>query len=180
MASIVVVLPNVREGKMIKNMLVQNGFSEIFVCSSGGQAIAQCDGLEEGIVISGYKLVDMMYAQLCENLPPYFKLLLLASERDLMEREDSDLMTLAVPFRGSDLLSTVELMLGSITYRGKKKDAPKGKRTPEQEALIREAKGLLMNRNNMSEQEAHRYIQKCSMDTSRSFVETAQMILTMR
>lgn len=30
----------------------------------------------------------------------------------------------------------------------------------------------------MSEEEAHKYLQKCSMDSSRDLVETAQMVLS--
>ena len=36
-----------------------------------------------------------------------------------------------------------------------------------------------MNRNNMDEEEAYRYIQKCSMDSGTNMVETAQMVLVM-
>ena len=36
-----------------------------------------------------------------------------------------------------------------------------------------------MERNNLTEEEAHRYIQKCSMDNATNMVETAQMILTL-
>lgn len=36
-----------------------------------------------------------------------------------------------------------------------------------------------MNRNHMTEEEAHRYIQKCSMDSGTNMAETAQMVLTM-
>ena len=180
MASIVVVLPGQQEGKMIKNILIQNGFSEVFVCTSGAQTLARIDDLDAGVVISGYKLADMMYAELAENLPEEFRLLLLASDCHLAQRDEPDIMTLGLPFRAGDLVATVELMLGSVTYPKKQKKGPKGKRTPQEEALITEAKAILMNRNNMSEKEAHRYIQKCSMDTSRSFVETARMILCMR
>lgn len=35
-----------------------------------------------------------------------------------------------------------------------------------------------MNRNNMTEEEAHRYIQKCSMDSGTNLVETSQMVLS--
>ena len=34
-----------------------------------------------------------------------------------------------------------------------------------------------MERNNMTEEEAHRYLQKHSMDNSTNLVETAQMVL---
>ena len=45
--------------------------------------------------------------------------------------------------------------------------------------MLEEAKGLLMERNGMSEEEAHRYIQKCSMDSGTNLVETAEMVLSM-
>ena len=41
------------------------------------------------------------------------------------------------------------------------------------------AKTLLMERNNMTESEAHRYIQKCSMDSGTNLVETAQMVISL-
>lgn len=44
--------------------------------------------------------------------------------------------------------------------------------------LIKKAKELLMERNNMSEGEAHRYLQKCSMDSGTNLVETAEMVLS--
>ena len=42
---------------------------------------------------------------------------------------------------------------------------------------ISNAKAVLMQRNHMTEDEAYRYLQKTSMDTGRTMVETAQMIL---
>ena len=45
--------------------------------------------------------------------------------------------------------------------------------------LEQQAKELLMDRNHLSEEEAHRYIQKCSMDSGTNMVETAQMVLSM-
>lgn len=36
-----------------------------------------------------------------------------------------------------------------------------------------------MARNHMTESEAHRYLQKCSMDSGTSMVETAQMVISL-
>ena len=44
---------------------------------------------------------------------------------------------------------------------------------------IKDAKELLMARNHMTEEEAHRYLQKTSMDSGTNLVETAQMVLSM-
>ena len=99
MPGIIVALPKLQDAKTIKNLLVQNGFSEIVAVSSGAQAISNADFMEIGLVISGYKLPDMIYSQLAEDLPRDFKLLLLASGRVLAERSDEDIVSLEMPFQ---------------------------------------------------------------------------------
>lgn len=59
-----------------------------------------------------------------------------------------------------------------------KKTARK-KRSQQEQTYIDQAKKALMEQKSMSEEEAFRYLQKCSMDSGRSMVETAQMILLM-
>ena len=54
------------------------------------------------------------------------------------------------------------------------------KRSREEQAYINQAKKLLMEKNQMTEQEAFRYIQKNSMDSCTNMVETAQMILLLQ
>ena len=61
--------------------------------------------------------------------------------------------------------------------RKKKKEKPK-ERDPREKKIIDEAKKLLMERNHMTEEEAHRYVQKCSMDSGNNMVETAEMIMS--
>ena len=52
-------------------------------------------------------------------------------------------------------------------------------RSSEEKGLIDQAKRLLMERNGMTEEEAHRYIQKCSMDSGTNLIETAQMVISL-
>ena len=52
-------------------------------------------------------------------------------------------------------------------------------RSQEERLLIDRAKALLMERNNMTETEAHRYLQKCSMNSGTNLVETAQMVMSL-
>ncbi len=52
-------------------------------------------------------------------------------------------------------------------------------RNAQDEAIIKRAKQLLIERNNMTEDEAHRYLLKRSMDNSVSLVETAQILLAL-
>ena len=50
-------------------------------------------------------------------------------------------------------------------------------RFKKEQKSIDDAKALLMERNHLSEEEAHKYIQKLSMDSGNNLVETAEMIL---
>ena len=67
----------------------------------------------------------------------------------------------------------------TITRRRKKQREKPKQRSKDEQEMIAEAKALLMERNNMTEKEAHRYIQKRSMDNGTNLTETAQMILSL-
>ncbi len=85
---------------------------------------------------------------------------------------------LSTPIKVYDLLNTVNMMLQSMDRRRKKRRKELKNRDPKQQETIRKAKELLMTRNNMSEEEAHRYLQKSSMDSGTNMVETAEMVLS--
>lgn len=185
MTNIVVVFPKAEEAKGIKSLLMRNGFSVTAACTTGAQALGHLDGLNDGILISGYKLLDMMYTELYECMPEGFEMLLMASAHVISEgingREAShgDIVTLTMPLKVYDLINTVDMMTQTLERRRKKRRQKPKMRNEEEISLILEAKMILMNRNNMSEEEAHHYIQKCSMDSGTNMVETAQMVLSM-
>lgn len=179
MTGLIVALPRMEEAKSIKNLLVRSGYTVVGVCTTGAQAIAIADGLNDAIVICGYKLPDMLYEELHECLPTGFEMLLMASQHLLTNRMQENIVSLAMPLKVHDLLNTVDMMVQTMERRRKKQKAKPKVRNKEEEELIKQAKHLLMERNNMSEEEAHRYIQKCSMDSSTNMVETAQMVLSL-
>lgn len=90
-----------------------------------------------------------------------------------------NLVCLATPLRVNELLQTVKMMEDTLTRRRKRAKRVPRERTEEEEALISAAKQLLTERNNLSEEEAHRYMQKRSMDNGTGMAETAQMILSL-
>lgn len=180
MTSVIVVLPKIDDAKNMKNLLVRNGISVSGVCTTGAQAIALADGLSDGIVLCGYKLADMLYSQLREDLPPGFEMLLMASQQVIGDgMVQSDMMCLVMPLKVHDLINTIDMMIQGIERRKRKRREAPRERSQSERQMIEEAKTVLMNRNHMSEEEAHRYIQKCSMDSGTNMVETAQMVLAM-
>ena len=70
-------------------------------------------------------------------------------------------------------------MEGEIRRRQKRMRQRPKLRSEEDQKVIQKAKELLMGRNGFSEEEAHRYIQKRSMDNGTELVEVSQMILSL-
>lgn len=177
MAGIIVVFPNQEDSRAIKNLLVRNGFNAVASCTSGAQAISRADDIGEGIIISGYRLTDMQYKDILESVEGRFEMLLIASQDRLLEEEVS-VSTLTMPIKVRDLINTVEMMEHNILAKRYRKKSKAHKRDPQEQAIIEQAKNVLMEKNHISEMEAHRYIQKTSMDSGNNMVETAKMILT--
>ena len=175
MSIIIVVMPKVEDAKKIRRILVNHGFTDTIFCPTGAGALMEINKYTSGLVVSGYRLSDMYYRELSENLPKYFDILLIGSASAVSDNP-SGLMSLTTPLKVFDLVNTVEMMIRQIDRLKQDKRKPK-KRSEREENYIHNAKRLLMDRNNLSEEEAHRYIQKCSMDNATNMVETAQMIL---
>lgn len=179
MTNIIVALPKVEEAKVIKNILVRSGFSVTGICTTGAQAISQADGLNDGIVVCSYKLADMVYSELHECLPHGFEMLLMASARLIDECYGNDIVCLSMPLKTDDLINTVNMLVEGIERRRRKAKLKPRVRSAEEESAIKDAKEILMVRNHMTEEEAHRYLQKCSMDSGTNMVETSLMVLSM-
>ena len=107
------------------------------------------------------------------------QMLLAASPRILEECQSRDIVFLELPLKVHDLVNTLEMMSGSILRQRKKRKAMHRRRSEEEKKMIDKAKKLLMERNHLTEEEAHRYIQKCSMDSGNTLVETAQMVFSL-
>lgn len=180
MTGIVIVFPRLEDARGIRNLLVRSGFSVHAVCTTGAQAISSLEDLNDGIVISGYRLTDMMYLELKECLPEGFALLLLTTRQHLSECDaGGDMACLSMPLKVHELVETVHALIRQCERnRRKRRESPREK-SPEEMELIDRAKALLMEKKSMTEVQAHKYLQKCSMDSGRSIVESAQMILMM-
>ncbi len=177
MSVIVVVLPKLDNAKKIRKILLEHGFQNVIACASASSAFQTITRNECGLVLSGYRLKDMHYLELLDSLPPYFELVLMGSSETVAEAS-AGILSLTTPVKVYDLVNTAEMVLRQLERRFKKEKKPKA-RSEREENYIRNAKFLLMERNHLTEEEAHRYIQKSSMDNGTNMVETAQMILTL-
>ena len=111
-------------------------------------------------------------------MPRDFESILLGSE-ETVSQVGAGILSLTMPVKAYDLVNTADMVLRQLERRIKKKTRTPKKRSEKEQNYIRNAKFLLMERNYLTEEEAHKYLQKCSMDNGTNMVETAQMILTL-
>lgn len=176
---VIVAFAKEEDGKSIRNILVKNGFSVSAVCTSAAQVLSETDGRGGGVVVCGYRLRDMIFSELNENLPSWFSMLLLASPAKLGGHDTKNVVYVAMPLKVHDLIQTMDMMCQNQMRLKRKRRRMRPERTEEEIRLITEAKLLLMERNQMTEDEAHRYLQQRSMDNATNLVETAQMVLSL-
>lgn len=179
MPSIIIAFPKLDDAKLIKNILVRNGYEVNALCTTGAQAVSMANALDGGIVLCGYRLPDMHYSEIYNYLPKGYEMLLMATPAKLSECANHDIVCLSMPLKAHDLVNTVAMMFAGCCRRNKKEQEKPKQRSEQDKATILKAKLLLMDRNHMSEEEAHRYLQKTSMDSGTNMVETAEMILSL-
>ncbi|MCR5667131.1 MAG: ANTAR domain-containing protein [Eubacterium sp.] len=179
MLSIVVAFPKPEVARNIRNVLVKNGYDVAAVCTTGGQAIGKMHDLEYGILVCGYRFVDMPCEEIVPYMPANFEMLLITSKAVLFDDFERNIVSCSMPLKVHEFLSTLEMMAYAIERRRKKIKAQPKKRSAKEQAIIDQAKHILMERNQLSEEQAHKYLQKTSMDSATSLTETAQMIISM-
>jgi response regulator NasT len=116
----------------------------------------------------------MAAVELYHDIPPGYTLLVLANQAKLDQINEENIVKLSAPVQKKELIASVQMLLQTGAQR-EKPNVPK--RSEEEKELIWKAKFLLMERQHMTEEQAHRFIQKRSMDAGYKMVQTAQIIL---
>lgn len=175
---IIVAFPKPEDSRAIRSLLSRNGFNVVANCTTGASAINRADDIGEGIIITGYKLPDMLYSDIVDNVGSSFEVILLASKNRLME-DNTGVATLEMPLKVRDLINSVEMMENQILSKRHKTKRKPGTRSPEDQAIINQAKEALITIQNLTEEQAHRYLQKNAMDSGCTMVEVAKMVSVM-
>lgn len=131
MVGIIVVFPNKGNAANIRNLLVRGGMDVTGACTTGAQALNYADALDEGIVVCGYKLKDMMYTELREYLPEQFEMLLIASADKWSTGMINGIVGLSMPVKAYDLMNTMDMMLRNIGQRRRKLQAGTKNQRPQ-------------------------------------------------
>lgn len=174
MDRIVVAFANEEAQRRILRLLESEGCSPAACCAAGAEVIRTVHKLGSAIVVCGFKLRDMTASDLAADLRQSAVLLAVSSAVNLDLCEGENLYKLPTPVRRSDFFATLDLLR---QFEEKHLHHPPPKRREADQQLIQKAKELLMDVNRMTEAEAHRFLQKRSMDAGLKMAETAQLII---
>lgn len=159
----------------VERILLRSGIEIRTSCRSGKEAIRAVRRMDGGIIICSARLTDMTADDLAENLDGSALLLILSHPSESHLAKQDGLFRLQIPVRSGELIGCVRILLQLDEQRA---EALIPKRSTEDKAIIERAKQMLMKKNDMTEEEAHRFIQKRSMETSTPMQEISEMILT--
>ena len=177
MGTILVAMPKTEDSNRLCTIIKNAGLLEdVEICHTAAEVLRYSNARDCGVVICTKQIFEMNYLELSGYLPGYFGMIILTKNMSL-ETTSEKMVKLMLPLSPRDFISTIRMTIGMVdrTLRKKKKMPPR--RSASEQKIIDEAKKLLIEQNGMTEPEAFRYIQKCSMDTGRNMIESAQMIL---
>ncbi len=160
----------------IADMLEKAGVTVRFRCRSGAEVIRAVKTMGSGVVICGHKLADMSAGHLAHELHGQAKFLILAKQDQLDMVDDTDVFKLQIPISAGELRGGVSILI-QLDEIAARSQIPQ--RSEEERHVIDKAKELLMESRGFTEAQAHKYLQKRSMETGTKLVETARQILEM-
>lgn len=163
-----------------------NGLPVCCVAATGSQVLGHASrNPSGGLVVCPAFLPDMPAQELLKLLPESYDLLVLAtSGQQAGIRGNGGIFTLVYPFSRTlvaesarKILETRQLLPDANSYQPGSRTISSQHRTGRDKALIDQAKALLMNKRQWNEQEAHRYLQKRSMETGIRMADLAGEII---
>lgn len=173
MEKVVVAFENLANCRRICDMLESGRVASCIPVGSAGEVKRLVARSDIGVVVCGYKFKDGSAEWLYEELPQTCSMLVVAQQVQL-DYLNEDVFRLPAPISQAGLCASVRML---FQMHRKRNLFLKPRRNEEDEQVIREAKALLMERNQMTEEQAHRWMQKKSMDTGAKLVQTARVIL---
>jgi len=181
---IIVALNNESQATVMKNLLSENGYNEVYVAKDGQECLRRARLLKPDIAILDFDLPSYTGHEVAEILEEdgICGAVLIANEsqRSIINefKGQRDLTCLIKPISKSTLISTIDLIVRSNKkIRSLEKQVQELKETLETRKLVEKAKGIFMNKYEITEQEAFRKIQKQSMDKGIPVREIAKAII---
>ena len=159
-----------------QRLLASEGLEIAAVCASGAEVIRTVRQMGSAAVICGFRLRDMTADVLAADLRGLAAVMAVAKASYLELCGGENLFKLPVPASRAEFIATLNLMLDFEAAH--LRHPASGRREEERRAnTIGQAKELLMDVNRMTEEEAHRFLQKRSMERGIRMAEAARWVI---
>lgn len=171
----------------LREMLQNLGYQVIGEAADGRAAVNLARELRPDLVVMDIKMPELdgiAAARVLteERISPVL-LVTAYSDRDLVDgaKDAGVLAYVTKPFGEAQLVPAVEVALARFhELRALEKELGDMRSALETRKVVDRAKGVLMDRHGLKEEEAFRRIQKLSMDTRKTMREVAEAILLAR
>jgi two-component system, response regulator PdtaR len=168
----------------LREMLTNLGYLVVGEVADGRSAVNQARELRPDVVIMDIKMPDMDGIEAAkvlteERIAPVV-LLSAYSQRELVQRarEAGVVAYLVKPYREEELSPAIEVALARFAeFKDLQKQVTDLQEALETRKLVDRAKGILMDKQGLTEAEAFRKIQKMSMDNRKPMKDVAEAII---
>ena len=175
--------PDMRD--YFRKILPRLGHQVVAAAGTGRELLELCRAAGPDLVITDIRMPDLdgidAATLLYQERPVPVILVSAYHDPELIARAGADhiLGYLVKPIKQSDLGPAIALALRRFEqFEALRREAADLRQALEDRKVIERAKGLLMRRAGLDEQEAFRRLQKVAMDGNRRLIEVAHMVLT--
>ncbi len=174
--------PDMRD--YFKKSLPRLGHQVVIAAANGRELVDQCRALAPDLVITDIRMPDMdgieAATQIYRERPVPVILVSAFHDPELIARAEADhiLGYLVKPIKQADLGPAIALAVRRFEqFEALRRETADLRQALEDRKVIERAKGILMKRTSLDEQEAFRRLQRLASEKSRKLVEIAQMIV---
>ena len=172
--NVFIAFPSKSTAVSVAKMVAGDGMNVACITTTGGELKKYIGYYGGGIVVCGYKFSDMHIPDLLDDIPPEFTIILIGSPEQLSHCNSDRLFKLSVPLQRTELLCSINMLVNMDTQF----KTNINERDVNADKIINRAKRTLIEQYDMTEDQAHRYMQKKSMDTGKKMVDIARIIIS--
>ena len=158
------IYPKKKTALAIKEMLERSGLTVSRICAGASSALEIAQQGLCGVIVCPFVMSDMTAAQLAQEAPRGFDVVALS--RDGTSQYMGNLITLPLPADREDFINTVRTLALSAREAQECGDD-----------IILRAKKALCRLRGMSEPQAHKYLQRLSMESGKKLASAAAEVL---
>lgn len=174
MQSVLVAFSNPLTARSVSSLLVHGGYAIESLCRTAEDVLRISESCGSRVVVNGFSFPDMDAESLYRRLNGRIAMVTVLFPHQTNMLKIREMTAIEYPPSEEELLRTVERMEKYASARGL---AHPHVRTAEEILLIHRAKEIIMETLFATEDQAHRFLQRFSMNNGLKLVDAATMVI---